>query len=239
MAKTRSYRPSKTIENALQKEIVAQALDWLYKKKPGEDWEEISKNRGVMLNELKKTFGFKPGVEAWCGMFGWGIVDQACKVVNAVNNLPKTAGALKLLQLSEATNVMIVEDEPEVGAIMYRKSGDPSATGHIGVVVKVEDDAFWTIEGNVDDKVGMVKYLASKDTPPRYFANGGQMKFIWAGRMPYKGKARDVDVKFVIKQVEDTTQTGYVIGKPRTDLDLPNNGTKRVKPFKRRGRAFR
>ena len=234
MAKIQTYKPTKTIENALQKEIVAQALDWLYKKKPGEDWEEISKNRGEMLNTLKKEFGFKPGAEAWCAMFGWGIVDQACKVVGARNQVPKTAGALDLLRKCEATNVIIVEDEPEIGAIMYRKSGEPTATGHIGIVVKVEDDAFWTIEGNVDDKVGMVKYVASKDTPPRYFANGGQMKFMWAGRQPFTGKARDIDVKLVAKKVEDTTKTGYVIGKPSSDLDLPT----RVTPKKRRGRAW-
>jgi hypothetical protein len=234
MARTK-YTPTTKIENQLQKEIVSQALDWLYKKQPGEDWEEISKNRGEMLNTLKKEFGFKAGAEAWCAMFGWGIVDQACKVVGAKNVIPKTAGALDLLRKCEKTNVVIVDDEPEIGAIMYRKSGEKTATGHIGIVVKVEKDAFWTIEGNVDDKVGMVKYTASKDTAPRYFANGGQMYFMWAGRMPHTGKARDVKVDLVTKRVEDTTRTGYVIGKPSSDLDLP----RKVKPKKLRGRAWR
>jgi len=214
-------KPTKNIVNDLQKEIVAQALVWLYMKKPGEDWEEISKNRGEMLNKLKKTFGFKRGSEAWCAMFGWGIVDKACQVVGAKNQVPKTAGALDLLRKCKATNVIIVDDEPEIGAIMYRKSGEPTATGHIGIVVKVEDDAFWTIEGNVDDKVGMVKYVASK---------------MWAGRQPFTGRSKvsSVDIKSVEKLVEDTTKTGYVIGKPRTDLDLP----RRVTPKKKRGRAW-
>ena len=231
MARTK-YTPTTKIVNDLQKEIVSQALDWLYKKKPGEDWEEKGDNRGEILNTLKKEFGFKRGDEAWCAMFGWGIVDQACKVVGAKNVIPKTAGALDLLRKCEKTNVVIVDDEPEIGAIMYRKSGDPKATGHIGIVVKVEKDAFWTIEGNVDDKVGMVKYKASKDTAPRYFANGGQMYFMWAGRLPYSGKARNVDIDFVIKRVEDTTQTGYVIGKPTSDLNLPRRG----KPRRKRAR---
>ena len=234
MARTK-YTPTTTIVNDLQKEIVSQALDWLYKKQPGEDWEEISDNRGEMLNTLKKEFGFKRGDEAWCAMFGWCIVDQACKVVGAKNVIPKTAGALDLLRKCEKTNVVIVDDEPEIGAIMYRKSGEPTATGHIGIVVKVEKDAFWTIEGNVDDKVGMVKYTASKDTAPRYFANGGQMYFMWAGRLPHTGKARKVDIDFVIKRVEDTTKTGYVIGKPSSDLNLP----RKTRPRKLRGRAWR
>lgn len=212
--------------NDLQKEIVAQALDWLYKKEPGVTWEEKRENTGAMLNELKKTFGFQPGIEAWCAMFGWGIVDQACKVVNAKNNLPKTAGAKALLTQSKATNVIIVKDEPDIGALMYRKSADKKSTGHIGVVVKIDDDgSFYTIEGNVDDKVGMVRYIPKKDTAPRYYANGGPMSFMWAGRQPYMGKARDVKTEIVEQRVLDTTKSKYVIGQPSSDTNLPSENT--------------
>ena len=211
--------------NELQKEIVAQALDWLYKKEPGVTWEEKRENTGAMLNELKKTFGFQTGIEAWCAMFGWGIVDQACKVVGAKNNLPKTAGALALLNKSKATNIIIVRDEPDIGAVMYRKSADKNATGHIGIVVKMDSDgSFYTIEGNVDDKVGMVKYIPKKDTAPRYYANGGKISFMWAGRQPYTGKARDVKTEIVEQKVIDTTKTKYVIGSPQSDTNLPNDG---------------
>ena len=211
--------------NELQKEIVAQALDWLFKKEPGVTWEEKRENTGAMLNELKKTFGFQTGIEAWCAMFGWGIVDQACKVVGAKNNLPKTAGALALLNKSKATNIIIVRDEPDIGAVMYRKSADKNATGHIGIVVKMDSDgSFYTIEGNVDDKVGMVKYIPKKDTAPRYYANGGKISFMWAGRQPYTGKARDVKTEIVEQKVIDTTKTKYVIGSPQSDTNLPNDG---------------
>lgn len=224
--------------NELQKEIISQALDWLYKKEPGVTWEEINKNKGVMLNELKKTFGFQSGIEAWCAMFGWGIVNQACKVVGAKNNLPKTAGALALLNKSKATNIIIVRDEPDIGAVMYRKSADKDATGHIGIVVKMDSDgSFYTIEGNVDDKVGMVKYIPKKDTAPRYYANGGQISFMWAGRQPYTGKARDVKTEIVEQKVIDTTKTKYVIGTPESDTDV-NTNTGNKKKNRRRRRAF-
>lgn len=225
--------------NELQKEIVAQALDWLYKKEPGVTWEEKRENTGAMLNELKKTFGFQTGIEAWCAMFGWGIVDQACKVVGAKNKVPKTAGAKALLTQSKATNVIIVKDEPDIGALMYRKSADPKATGHIGVVVKIDDDgSFYTIEGNVDDKVGMVRYIPKKDTAPRYYANGGSISFMWAGRQPYTGKARDVKTEIVEQKVIDTTKTKYVIGSPQSDTNLPNNGGGGKKKGRRKRRAF-
>jgi hypothetical protein len=225
--------------NELQKEIIAQALDWLYKKEPGVTWEEKTKNTGAMLNDLKKTFGFQPGKEAWCAMFGWGIIDQACKVVGAKNNVPKTAGALALLNKSKATNIIIVKDEPDIGALMYRKSADKEATGHIGVVVKIDNDgSFYTIEGNVDDKVGMVRYIPKKDTEPRYYANGGKISFMWAGRQPYTGKARDVKTEIVEQKVVDTTKTKYVIGQPQSDTNLPGENTGGKKKGKRKRRAF-
>jgi hypothetical protein len=224
--------------NELQKEIISQALDWLYRKEPGITWEEIKKNKGVILNELKKTFGFQPGQEAWCAMFGWGIVNQACKVVGAKNNLPKTAGALALLNKSKATNIIIVRDEPDIGAVMYRKSADKDATGHIGIVVKMDSDgSFYTIEGNVDDKVGMVKYIPKKDTAPRYYANGDKISFMWAGRQPYTGKARDVKTEIVEQKVIDTTKTKYVIGTPESDTDV-NTNTNKKKKNRRKRRAF-
>jgi|LakMenE01Jun11ns_1017448.scaffolds.fasta_scaffold9958763_27 hypothetical protein len=229
--------------NELQKEIVSQALDWLYKKEPGVTWEEKRENTGEILNELKKTFGFQIGIEAWCAMFGWGIINQACKVVGAKNNVPKTAGAKALLTQSKATNVIIVKDEPDIGALMYRKSADKKATGHIGVVVKIDTDgSFYTIEGNVDDKVGMVRYIPKKDTAPRYFANGGEISFMWAGRQPYTGKARNVSIELVEQKVVDTTKSKYVIGSPQSDTNLPNTGGGNTgggnKKGKRKRRAF-
>lgn len=225
--------------NELQKEIISQALDWLYKKEPGITWEEINKNKGVILNDLKKTFGFQTGIEAWCAMFGWGIVNQACKVVGAKNNLPKTAGALALLNKSKATNIIIVRDEPDIGAVMYRKSADKDATGHIGIVVKMDSDgSFYTIEGNVDDKVGMVKYIPKKETAPRYYANGKKISFMWAGRQPYTGKARDVKTEIVEQKVIDTTKSRYVIGTPESDTDVNTNTGGNKKGKRKRRRAF-
>jgi len=233
------YKPSITIENELQKEIVALCLEWIMQKKPKETWEEFGKNKGEMLNKLKETFGFKKGAEAWCAMFGWGIVDQACKKVQAINQIPKTAGAKALLDLSLKTNSVIVSDLPEIGALMYRKSGDPKATGHIGVVVGIDDDgSFYTIEGNVDDRVGMVYYPKTGSTFPMYSKFGQPIYFMWAGRFPYKGKARDVNTNIVIQKVEDTSKSDYLIGKPETDLDLPRQGEEPRKKVRRK-REFR
>lgn len=230
------YQPSITIENQLQKEIVALCLEWIMKKQPKTTWEEFGANKGEMLNMLKETFGFKKGAEAWCAMFGWGIIDQACKKVKGKNLLPKSAGAKDLLNKALATNTVIVSDLPEIGSVMYRKSGDKKATGHIGVVVSIENNGFYTIEGNVDDKVGMVFYPKISDVFPMYVKNGAPIYFMWTGRFPHTGKARDTDTKLIIQQITDTSKSEYLIGKPQSDLDLPRE---KPVPKKRLKREFR
>lgn len=209
----RDYKPSTVIENELQKEIVAQCFDWLFKKNPGETWEEAGENRGKMLDLLKKEFGFAPGKEAWCAQFAWGIVNQACKVVGAKNLLPKTALARGLRDMSLATNTVIVKPLPDIGCVMYRKSLDPNASGHVGIVVKIDSDgSFYTVEGNINEKVAMTKYEASRyfdANSGEYWLNGVPFSFMWTGRFPYTGKARNVDVSTVTKTVTDTLNTKY------------------------------
>lgn len=240
----RDYKPSTVIENELQKEIVAQCYDWLFKKNPGETWEEAGENRGKMLDILKKEFGFAPGREAWCAQFAWGIVNQACKVVGAKNILPKTAGARLLRDMSIATNSVIVKPLPDIGSVMYRKSLEPSASGHVGIVVKIDPDgSFYTVEGNINEKVAMTKYDAS-----RYFdANSGQywlkgipFSFMWTGRFAYTGKARSVDVASVTKTVTDTLNTKYFENPDRTGGgSTDSGGDPQRKPKRRRRREFR
>lgn len=227
------YQPSLKIENQLQKEIIALCLEWIMKKKPKTTWEEFGANKGEMLNLLKETFGFKKGAEAWCAMFGWGIVDQACKKVKGTNLLQKTPGAKDLLNKALKSNSVIVSDLPEMGSVMYRKSGDKKATGHIGVVVAIEKNGFYTIEGNVDDSVGMVFYSKSNDVFPIYEKNGGAIYFMWTGRFPHTGEARDTDTDIIIQQVKDTSKSDYLIGKPQSDLNLPTEKPKKKKKLKK------
>lgn len=229
------YTPEKTIVNELQKEIVAQCFDWLFKKNPGETWEEAGENRGKMLDLLKKEFGFAPGKEAWCAQFAWGIVNQACKVVGAKNILPKTAGARLLRDMSIQTNKVIVKPLPEIGAVMYRKSLEPNSTGHVGIVVKIDDDgSFYTVEGNMSEKVAMTKYEASRyydANSGQYWLQGVPFSFMWTGRFPYTGKARSTNIKEVVKTVTDTINTKYFV--KQAGSSSPDNNSK---PKKRKSR---
>lgn len=234
-----NYQPANKIVNSLQKEIVGQALDWMYKKKPNETWEETASNRGILLNEMKKKFGFRAGnnvSDMWCAQFGWGILNEACKAVGCKNELPQSAGALALLNGAKKTNKVIVKSYPEVGALMYRKSGSPDSSGHIGIVVKVDNDgSFITIEGNIDDKVGMARYQSTgqdSEGNNKYFANGGSMSFMWVGRFPHKEKTgRSESIDIIEKKVADSAKSNYLImGKP-SDTDIPT-------PRRRRRREF-
>lgn len=242
----REYTPETTIKNELQKEIVAQCYDWLFKKNPGETWEEQGLNKGEMLNTMKKEFGIiKPNDWAWCAIFAWVILEEACKVVKAKNILPKHAGARAMRDLSIATNKIIVKPLPEIGSVMYRKSLDIDSSGHIGIVVKIDPDkSFYTVEGNMNDKVVMTKYDASRfydAETNQYWLKGVPFSFMWTGRFPYTGKARNVDVNAVNKMVTDTLNTAYFdTGKPNNSTRQDTGGeAKPVNKKRRKRREFR
>jgi hypothetical protein len=229
----KEYTPTTTIKNELQKEIVAQALDWLFKKDPGVTWEEAGENRGKILDTLKKEFGFPVKAEAWCAQFAWGVVNQACKVVGAKNILPKTAGARLLRDMSINTNTVICKPLPEIGSVMYRKSLEPSASGHVGIVVKIDPDGtFYTIEGNLQEKVAMTVYSADRyfdKNSGQYWLLGVPFTFMWTGRFPYSGKARPQDVEVITKTVSDTTRTQYFVGGSTANPNESSNNSRKKK----------
>ena len=64
---------------------------------------------------------------------------------------------------------------------------------------------------------------------------------MWAGRQTYPAtaKARDVKTEIIEQKVIDTQKTGYLIGSPQSDTNLPNNGGGGgKKKGKRKRRAF-
>jgi hypothetical protein len=195
--------------NELQKEILAVALKWLYKKQAGVTWEEKGANRGDTLKELRMAYGgiSLTKAEAWCALFSWVVINEACQKVGAINILPKNLSAIGLLNASRKVNNLIVKKDPDVGAVFYRKSQDPDSSGHIGVVVKITDKAIYTIEGNADDKVAMLSYPLSIVEAPSWKFN-----FIWTGRFPYNGKS-SVSEKEVTLKIDDTANTEYYIAR--------------------------
>ncbi len=139
------------MQTALGTHIIREAERWLERQ-----CAETSANRGPCVDEIHLRFGGTVKAEAWCAKFVWVVVDEACVQTGTKNRLPFTAGARALLTGSDGK--LRVDGNPEPGAAFYRRSTAPGASGHVGIVVAVESDGIYTIEGNTSDRVAMIRY---------------------------------------------------------------------------------
>lgn len=106
-------------------------------------------NRGPWVN---KYFRCKEGASevknrgAWCSAYVTWVLDQAFGfracwgAIRAVRDLMVRVG---------------IDDAKEGDCISWRSLTRPFPAGHIGLIVLVEDDCIWTIEGNLDLKYGL------------------------------------------------------------------------------------
>lgn len=139
--------------NELQKRIVSDAWKW-----KSRNCREVSKNWGNCITEIQQRFDSRTAArrEAYCAKFAWVIIDDACKSVGIKNKLPKTAGAKDMRDKSK--RVLRVNDVPAIGAVFYRFSSAPGATGHIGVMIDSTESHMITVEGNNEDRIDIFKY---------------------------------------------------------------------------------
>lgn len=136
--------------NTLQREIVRQAWEW-----KAIDCRETVANGGTCIDDLHSRFG-APRREAYCAKLAWVVINDSCRVVGVENLLPKTAGAKDLLDRSRRT--LTVDSTPAIGSVFYRRSRDPKATGHCGIVVEILPHGIRTLEGNNDDRIDFFDY---------------------------------------------------------------------------------
>lgn len=118
---------------------------------------EESTNRGTCVDAIKVAYGDNvPLAEAWCAQFAFVISRLACRILGVPEYLPKTKGALDMLRKSAKVPIRI-DRYPEAGAVGYRPSA--GATGHIFTIIAVTSlERAWSIEGNVQNRVGLRYY---------------------------------------------------------------------------------
>lgn len=139
-------------------------------------WADLSchetvTNGGNCIDDLQRAFsGGKLVREAYCAKFAYVCVSEACKALGVKNLLPKTAGALDMLNKAKNVSGLIVDRTPAPGAVFYRYSTAKGASGHIGIVKSIGSTTLNTIEGNNDDRIGEFHPPLSKITA----ANGYQ-----------------------------------------------------------------
>ena len=122
------------------------------------DCREESKNRGVCVDEIKQIYGDKvPLDEAWCAQFVYATHRLAALKVRMTVTLPRTKGALDILNKSRG--LFRIDRIPEIGDVLVRNSGVTGGSGkHNGNVVGISSEGITTIEGNIDNRVGARVY---------------------------------------------------------------------------------
>ncbi|CAB4159403.1 hypothetical protein UFOVP699_139 [uncultured Caudovirales phage] len=122
--------------------------------------KEEGNNSGEMVKNFLKSVGLGGG-KPWCMAFVKYVFDEFCKAKGIPNPLPVTGGTLNFLREAPAENKIPIEAAklnpnlvlPGQIFIKGRKGG-----GHTGIIIKVEGDSFYSIDGNSSDMVKVNKY---------------------------------------------------------------------------------
>ncbi|MCX6154415.1 MAG: CHAP domain-containing protein [Candidatus Kapabacteria bacterium] len=133
-------------------EIVNQAVAWVTPESIcTEDYiNGHYVNTSSCIDTVYNTYYGKENVtqEAYCTIFAWIVIDGACKSLGLENILPKSTGGAYIFDKVKKDGSMRVDGTPAVGSFMRRKSPASDSGWHSGIVVKVDNDRIYTIEGN-------------------------------------------------------------------------------------------
>jgi len=198
----------------LQAEIADQALKYV---KPNNPCVEKPSNRGGCIDELKCYFYnsgkssscSKIGSEAYCAITAWSLVHKAFRNVGidtAILSKIKTARAVDLMNFSR-NNGVVVDKNVKIGDIFYRKSGDPSASGHVGIVVGFDNNYFYTVEGNNSFKLNGTKYQG-----------------VWEWKYPFSDIPKRGFEFIHIGEYVGTPAVAYTYRSPVTDVAISYSG---------------
>jgi hypothetical protein len=85
---------------------------------------------------------------AWCASFASYCLEEGSKALGLPCPVKRSAGAKRLVRRAlEAGGVSVMP--PEVGCLaLWHRGAAGASTGHVGIVSRVDGNAFWTICGN-------------------------------------------------------------------------------------------
>jgi hypothetical protein len=119
-------------------------------------------NKGPDVEKYLKSVGLGGGY-AWCMSFVYWCVQQAATEMGIKNPLVKTGGVM--VQWNSTTCRKVPKTgNVQPGDIFIMQFGH--GTGHTGFVMKVENNAVYTIEGNTNDDGSREGYEVAKRVRP-------------------------------------------------------------------------
>ena len=123
----------------LTKAIQLEAANWLG-----------CKSGQKCLTEIRRLYNEKSITnDAWCALFVWTMTNEACKKLGVSNPLKQTKSTA--VMLSEAKKTLRTDNTPSKGSVFYTTR---TGGGHVGFVLNVEGNKFYTIEGNTTNSSG-------------------------------------------------------------------------------------
>lgn len=111
-------------------------------------------NRSLCVDNFSKAIHGAAHAWAWCATFLSYVFDETFKDFGLQNTFIKTAKTSDMLNWGKQKK--LVDAKPAVGSVMYVDRYDNKGKkvgGHVGLVIKVEGNNFYTIDGNSDDSV--------------------------------------------------------------------------------------
>ena len=106
-------------------------------------------NRGKFVNKyfrVRQGSSLTKNRGAWCAAFVTWILNEAI-------GFRAVWGAIRTVR--DHMQTIPISDIKEGDCVSYRSLTRPFPYGHVGLIVLVEEDCVWTIEGNVDLKPGI------------------------------------------------------------------------------------
>ena len=105
--------------------------------------ESLGNNSGPDLDAYRK--GGAGG--AWCAAFVSHCLEHGAKGVEMPCPVTRSHRAKKLFKNALAVGTRVERPRPG-DVVLWHRGAKGAATGHIGIVSRVEGNAFWSIQGN-------------------------------------------------------------------------------------------
>lgn len=120
--------------------------------------EIVGKKHNPRVIEYHQSTSLKAQTDeiAWCAAFiNWVLIE--CGITGTTS-----AAAQSFLKWGDKL------EEPKLGCICVLKRGSKAWMGHVGIVVKFDDDYVWLLGGNQSNMVCVRKYSRSKELGYRW-----------------------------------------------------------------------
>jgi hypothetical protein len=119
------------------------------KTQVGEHEDPLGSNWGEPVKSYLQSVGINFPA-SWCAAFVYWCFKKGAEMEGSgKNNLPKTAGVMKMWEKTPPENRVTV---PEPGDIFIMDFG--KGLGHTGIVEQVDETFIYTVEGNTNDTGG-------------------------------------------------------------------------------------